>query len=158
MIKLLRRSALLLCLVGVPACALFGGKTPPPAPPAPAPSPSPSPVPTPTPAPEGPLAVKKAPEDVLISVRELDPKDTQVFSDGSGHVECEWRAAGRFLGELRAVPFLAEKIGAGDEHAIVLAGLSGLDRLVPFLAKQRARESGKKRKRIEEALDRLKRN
>jgi len=100
---------------------------------------------------------KKSPEDVLISVHELDPADTQVYSDGSGHVECEWRAAGRFLGELRAVPFLAEKIRAGDEHAIVVAGLSGLDGLIPFLAKQRARESGKTRKRIEEALDRLKR-
>lgn len=65
--QLLQRSALLLCLLGASSCSLFGGKTKPPPPPVPVPSPTATPAPTPTPAPEGPLPVKKAPEDVIVA-------------------------------------------------------------------------------------------
>jgi hypothetical protein len=68
--KLLERSALLLCLLGATSCSLFGGKTKAPPPPGPAPTAAPvaEPTPAPTPPPpEGPLAVKKAPEDVIVA-------------------------------------------------------------------------------------------
>ena len=98
---------------------------------------------------------RKSAADILAAVRDLDPGDTCVYSDGSGHVNCEWRAAGRFLGEMRAVSFLSERIGHGDPHAVVVGGLSGLEELIPLLEQQRAKESGETLQRIHEALDRL---
>ena len=66
------RLVLATLFLGLGACALFGRKTPPPPPPAPAPTPTPAPTPAPTPTPVptpsvDPLAVKKAPEDVIVA-------------------------------------------------------------------------------------------
>ncbi len=104
--------------------------------------------------------VRRSPGATLDAIRGVDLEDTEIFSDGSGHVPPIVEAAGRFLDRLGppARDYLAERIAEGDEHAIVVAGAGGFVSLRGDLERARERESsGTTRRRIDEALFRLSR-
>lgn len=102
--------------------------------------------------------VRRSPGEIVDAIRDVDPEDTEIFSDGSGSVPPIVETAGRRLRDLGepARRYLAGRIVEGDVHAIVVAGAGGLAELRPDLERRRAEDPGTdERRRLDEALYRL---
>jgi len=96
------------------------------------------------------------PAELLEAVRPLEPEYTLAQWPGEMPLDPEWRLAGQLLSEMDEdyAAMLESAIAHGDDHAIVLAGLTGDGRLIPPL-EECLRSSGGTDPRVRDALGRL---